>query len=130
MLFQKLWRSLKLTESEDDEHADTIRDVLCKPEFDVNIHKRQYSCRPGALHVACGYKIRSHVGAQLLLSDERCDVNLQDDGGGTALMETVVYVRFDDDKYAKILRLLLAHQSIDVNISDRCLRKNCTTQGM
>ena len=67
--------------------------------------------------MACHYIIRSHFGAQLLLSDERCDVNLQNSDGDTALMTTVRNVACisQDYKLAKILRLLLAHPLIDVN---------------
>ena len=87
----KLWRALVSTRSEHDEHADIIRAKLNKPAFDVNELKVWYDgwSAEAALHVSCGNDIRSHVGAQLLLNDERCDVNLQYNDGDTALMKTV-----------------------------------------
>ena len=115
-LFQRLCQALEFTESEHDEHADTIRDVLSKPEFNVNRRGNlRDSAHTVALHVACADAIRSPVGAQLLLSDERCDVNLQDVNGYTALMTAVRYVKSEDDKHAEIIRILLDHPSIDVN---------------
>ena len=132
-LFKDLCRALELTESENDEHADTIREVLRKPEFNINMHGRwdrsMYYLR-GALHVACGKKTRSHVGAQLLLSDERCDINIQDFVGRTALIETVTKVKHHDDKHAKIMRLLLDHPRIDVSIEGwfcTALQEGCST---
>ena len=65
--------------------------------------------------MACENDIQSHFGAQLLLSDERCDVNLQDGRGDTALMIAVGKVKSKDDKHAKIIQTLLAHPRIDVN---------------
>ena len=97
--FNDLCRALELTESEHDEHADTIRRVLMTPGFDVN-RLGQWSKRwwgRTALHVGCGDNIRSHVGAQLLLSDDRCDVNLQDGHGNTALMEALSWVVSSDN---------------------------------
>ena len=47
--------------------------------------------------MACGWGIKSHVGVQLLLSDERCDVNLLAGDGYTALMMAVRQVVSEDD---------------------------------
>ena len=97
--FNDLCRALELTESEHDEHADTIRRVLKMPGFDVNKQGQwgKWWKHRAALHVACGDNIRSHVGAQLLLSDDRCDVNLQDGHGNTALMEALSWVVSSDN---------------------------------
>ena len=78
--FNEICRALELTESEHDEHADTIRRVLKTPGFVVNrLHRwDDMLSRRAVLHVACGGNVLSHVGVQLLLSDERCDVNLPD----------------------------------------------------
>ena len=119
--FKDLCKALELTESEHDEHAHTIRRVLKTPGFDVNMLEEWGECRKyrSPIHVACHQNIRSHVGAQLLLSDERCDVNLLiimgDDAGRTALMTAVERVKCEDDNHAKIVRLLLAHPRINVN---------------
>ena len=67
------------------------------------------------MHVACGYQILSHVGAQLLLSDKRCDVNLLDDLRRTALMTAVSWVLSVDDEHAQTVRLLLADPRTDIN---------------
>ena len=116
--FDNLMCALVSTRSEHDEHADTIRAALNNPEFDIN-RLRVWGGLPFAeaalLHVACSFVTQSHVGAQLLLSNERCDVNLQDSDGDTALMKAVEEVETEDDKHAKIIRLLLAHPIIDVN---------------
>ena len=112
--FLFMCRALELTESEHDVHADIIRHVLNEPGFDVN----KLTQGRAALHVACCDRIRSHVGAQLLLSDERCNVNLQNYSESTALMMAVRLVEFEDDKHARIIRLLLAHPRIEVNKSE------------
>ena len=130
---EDLCKALQLTGSNNDAHADTIRRVLNTPGFDVNRldgwNERLKNNRV-ALHVACGYvPIWSHFGAQLLISDERCDVNLQDKYGHTALMTAVKHVRSEDDKHAKIIGLLLAHLQIEINKHDRsgetALHKAC-----
>ena len=113
-LLKLISKHLELVESEHDEHAAEIRRLL-----DVQTIGSQFGrvwwneCRPqSALHVACGPNIRSHVGAQLLLSDERCDVNQQDYTLETALAMCVRLVESEDDKYTKIIKLLLAHPQI------------------
>ena len=91
-LFERLCRALESTESEHDEHADTIRRVLKTPGFDVNRLEQWGEARwdhREALHVACDDDIRTHIGAQLLLSDERCDVNIPDNRSNTAMMFAV-----------------------------------------
>ena len=118
-LFKILCQALELTRSYHDKYADTIRQVLKTPEFDVNSVKDWGDLvsvqGSSALHVACGPRTRSHVGVQLLLSDERCDVNLRNDNGDTALMVAVKLVQFKGDKHSKIMRLLLAHPRMDIN---------------
>ena len=126
----KLSHALQSTRSEHDEHADTIRASLKSPDLDVNRLVKWCLITPTTtlLNVACGSGIQSHVGAQLLLSDERCDVNLQN-GGDTALMKAATLVNSEDDKHAKIVRLLLAHPRIDVNrqnwYGETALHKAC-----
>ena len=109
---QGLVKAVKRVKSEHGGKANEIRHLLADERIDVNYRDQLGET---ALHAACGYNIRSDVGAQLLLNDERCDVNVQDDFGITALMTAVRLVESEDDKYAKIVRLLLAHPSIDVN---------------
>ena len=117
-LFEDMCRALELIESEHDIYAGIIRLVLKTPGFDVNTLQQwgnEWRHRRAALHAACGDTIRSHVGAQLLLSDERCDVNLRDGDGRTALMTAVRLVESENDKHAKIVRNLLAHPHAMVN---------------
>ena len=112
-----LWTALKSTQSEEDSHAQIIREALNTPGFDVNrlSDPRFVGSTASALHLACDNNIQSHVGVQLLLSDARCDVNLQTDSRDTVLTTAVQWVRFEDDRYADIIRLLLKHPRIDVN---------------
>ena len=80
----------------------------------VDVNSRNSSGK-SSLHLACGQRIASHIGAQLLLGDARCDVNRPtNDDGETALMITVQYVTKQMDTHAKLIRLLLDHPSIDV----------------
>ena len=107
-----LMAAVRWVKSKDDKHVKITRLLLAHPRIDVN---KQNTWGQTALHKACGYGIASHVGAQLLLSDERCDINLQDGDSYTALMVAVRWVCFEDDEHARIIRLLLAHPRIDVN---------------
>ena len=127
-LYKALYKSLELTTSERDEHADTIRQVLSTVGFDVNSLEwwGRWHIGRSALHVACNRKIRSSVGAKILLRDERCDVNLTDCLGETALMTAVKWVRSDDDQYAEIIRLLLAHPHININMKSANWNNNQT----
>ena len=95
-LLNAISKQLHLVESEHDEHAAEIRRLL-----DVQTISPWAGCLQNvqaigawadrvwwndywphsALHVACGPNIRSHIGAQLLLSDKRCDVNILDKDG-------------------------------------------------
>ena len=70
--FENLRRALESTRSEHDEHADTIRAALNNPELDVNELRDWVDGLPDktVLHMACSVVIQSHVGAQLLLSDD------------------------------------------------------------
>ena len=114
--FNDLCQALEFTEYEHDKHADIIRHVIRNPEFSVNtIHGWRGSLAKAALHVACGDTIQSSVGAQLLLSDKRCDVNLSDFTGDTAMITALKQVRSENDIHAQIVRLLLAHPRIDIN---------------
>ena len=117
-LLNAISKPLHLVESEDDKHAAEIRRLL-----DVKISRSQpgrvwwNECWPqSALHVACSPSIRSHFGAQLLLSDERCDVNILDKDGNTALMLAVTLILEENDKFAQLTKHLLDHPQIDVNI--------------
>ena len=81
------------------------------------------------MHRACDSGIKSHVGAQLLLSDERCDLNLQDKNGNTAILKAMRYVEFADDAHAKIIEMFLNHQNFDIrtknNRGDGLLHTAC-----
>ena len=111
-VYGDLWRALELTEHEQDKHASIVNLVLNDHEFDVNELKSVNKWARAALHVACGRNVQSHVGAQLLLADERCDVNLQDGDGRTPLMTAVRWAKSENDKHVKIVRLLLDHPRI------------------
>ena len=106
-LLNAISKPLQLTESEHDEHAAEIRRLL-----DVQTIGSQFGrvwwneCWPhSALHEACGPNTQSHVGAQLLLSDERCDVNRLDNTGCAALTTCVRLVKSEDDKYATLRKI-------------------------
>ena len=66
-----------------DPWAEMIRLLLNHPHIDVNKQNRKGD---SALHEARGGNAASHVGAQLLIDDARCDVNLPDNNGHTPLM--------------------------------------------
>ena len=120
MSVYELQEPLLSVESENDKHAATIRRILDTPGIQLN--SRMCAWTHGekivtALHIACFEDIHSHVGAQLLLSDERCDVNVQDRPYGyTALMEAAQHVKSDGDMHHQIMRMLLNHPRIDVNV--------------
>ena len=73
---------------DDDKFAQLSRRLLANPRIDVN--KRNY-CEATALHAACRsiYDPNTHLGAQLLLDDGRCDVNAEDNCCETPLMRVV-----------------------------------------
>ena len=52
-------------------HAQIVRLLLAHPSFDVS--KQNNKCQT-VLRMACDMFVHSHVGAQLLLIDNRCDV--------------------------------------------------------
>ena len=108
-----LCQALELTQSEHDEHSNTIKDVLKKPKFDVNVGYPETA----PLHVAFENAERSLVGVKLLLADARCDVNLRDNRGSPILMRAVERAESTNDVYAQIIQFLLAHRDTDVNFT-------------
>ena len=118
--------TVQLVKYDGDKHAKIIQLLLGHPRIDVN---KQNKSGETALGKACGDAIESHVGAQLLLSDEKRDINEHKDFGYTALTTAVRWVQSENDKHAKIIRLLLAHPIIDVNQQDKdgktALHKAC-----
>ena len=70
-LMDAIWR----IESQNDKHYTTAKLLLGHKNIDINMGPES------ALHKACYRDIKSTQGAQLLLKDRRCDINLQNDDG-------------------------------------------------
>ena len=104
--------------TEDDEHAATIRRWLDTPGVDIN--ETIFAWTAPVLHAACDWGIKSSVGAQLLLSDERCDVNVQDEDGEAALHIAAFRAQQLDDHHGLILKMLLSRSDTNAN----CLASN------
>ena len=51
----------------------------------------------------------------MLIADPRCDVNIQDVNGQTALQTAVHFAQSSDDRYGRIIQALLKTTKIDVN---------------
>ena len=68
---QDLIVAVKRVRYEHDRRAGLIRCLLSDKHIDVNFRD---PLGEAALHAACDDGIKSHVGAQLLLSDERCRI--------------------------------------------------------
>ena len=100
---------------EGDKFYEIAKLLLSQPNIAVN---QQNNKGKTALHAACGYGINSHVGAQLLLSDARCDVNVLNSDDNTPLMTAVRKVTSHDDVHAKVVKLLLQHDSADINVTN------------
>lgn len=104
--------------SENDIYADVTRLLLRHPRLNVN---QQDSRGRAALHVACGSvnsQLMSTFGIKLLLKDERCDVNLADVTGSTALMLALCRIQMESDVYTQSAQMLLQHKAIAVNQCD------------
>ena len=72
-----------------------------------------------ALHWATTWNAKSHLGVEVLLSHEFCDVNSICTSAlrsNTALMLLLPKINSRDDKYLKMLRSLLHHPQVDLNI--------------
>ena len=54
------------------------------------------------------------AAVQLLLSDERYDVNAQDSRGDTALMRVIGLIETEGDNYYKATEALLNHPHVDL----------------
>ena len=86
--------------------------MLAKSQVKINVQNRYGNT---ALHSACGYGIASHFGSQLLLSDKKCDTNIEDKNGYTALAITVKRTISTDDPWAECIKALLSHPDIAIN---------------
>ena len=86
--------------------------MLAKSHININAANKYGRT---ALHSACEYGIESHIGAQLLLSDKRCDTNIQDKNGYAALAEAVKWTKSTDDPWAECIKALLSHANIAIN---------------
>ena len=114
-----LMLAVRLVTSWHDEHAEMIRSLLIDPAVNVN---EQDQRGLSALHKACSHDISSDIGAKLLLSDERCDVNIANGHGNTPLMWSVMHTSAESDKHHLITKHLLSHPQICVNKRNRYLQ--------
>ena len=116
----------QLTVADTAVYLEMIQLLLRHPMMDINTRstcRGYYRCT--ALHIACGAKkpydrgriinLYSSKAAEMLLQDERCDVNAYDYNGGTPLMCAVRQVTSEDCTAARIVRLLLSRPECDVN---------------
>ena len=85
----------------DDNCARVVKLLL--NHVKLNINQTDQTGR-SALHHAC---CESAPGAQLLVKDDRCDVNIKDVNGNTALMMVALSTQSLNDKHGKILQLLM-----------------------
>ena len=116
-----LMLAVTLILEENDKFAQLTKHLLDHPQIDVNIRNDNEAT---ALHVACGgiyvyLRPRSHIGAQLLLDDGRCDVNAEDKHSETPLMRVVQKIETRDGPASKIFILLLKQPQLDVNKKNR-----------
>ena len=104
---------LQRVEHEGDIYCSILRMFLQRQDIDAN------KCNANgqtALHYACMGDTDSSCGLELLLNSDRCDVNIRDGRGETALMYATESVKSRTDVHAKRLQMLLKHPAIDVNV--------------
>ena len=89
--------------------------LLHDPRTDVNMSLEGST----VLHRAISRNAMSHFGVELLLSQESCDINAictTDFAPKTALMKVIQCIRSADDHFVKMLRIILAHPKLDINL--------------
>ena len=104
---------------EDGTHVQCMKLLLNHPQIDLNARNKKGM---NVLIAACRGGKRPDVVTQILLSDDRCNINQADDDGRTALMTAAILVTSEADAHARCTNMLLDHPRIDVNARDKYLR--------
>ena len=107
----------------DDVYLQFLRSLVRHPQIDINFQTKK---KRTALHVACGRspqagssgdrKATSSKVVEILLNDERSDVNVKGHDEATPLICALQQVTSSDD--VAIVELLLGHPKCDVNAVD------------
>lgn len=116
-LYYTFQYAIRHVQSQRDEYGKTMRRLLSHPNFNINYVNEEYQT---LLHMACCSDVMTNIGAHMLISDERCDINVQNFAGYTPLIMCVRLASSMQGYYGSIIQALLSRSTIKVNLFDNC----------